>query len=451
MTAPYTFASAPSPAPGRTTSPWADLLFVVAYLFYLGAFIPALRFARGLAFYPGESDPVSSAVQALVLVLLVAVSLAHWRKLWPTLRVAAPYVALVLLCLASAAWSDYPDITIRRTVALAGCLLLAHVGVSLIGLDRMIRLIGVATLIAAIASLAAFVLIPSIGRDLEIFGGTMRGVFAQKNVFADAMLPGFASFLFLWQRQPGQLRMLLAAGLLLLCIVLAGSVSALGIAILIASVALLFKARAGRRNALIYLYASLALVGAVLAIFFPENLVQLIGRDLTLTGRVELWQRAAGFVGDHPLLGHGYGAFWTADSPRSELINHYLGWSVPDAHNGFLDLALQLGLAGLALAVLILATTGVLSWAAIRNRSLPEAHWIVLVLVLVVVANLNESRLLEASAFTTILFSSWLALRLKPRVTVATSEGTPRPYLGFGAGRSGTRRRDSAEPVRHPQ
>jgi len=66
-----------------------------------------------------------------------------------------------------------------------------------------------------------------------------------------------------------------------------------------------------------------------------------LGRDSTLTGRTEVWAAVLPAEQQQPLLGYGFGSFWT--QARREL------YEIPTAHNGYLDVLLELGAAGLAL------------------------------------------------------------------------------------------------------
>jgi O-antigen ligase len=84
-----------------------------------------------------------------------------------------------------------------------------------------------------------------------------------------------------------------------------------------------------------------------------------VGRDATLTGRTEIW---AGLLPDlmrQPFLGYGFSGFWNAQ--RS--LEHQIG----EAHNGYLDVCLQLGFIGfLVMTVFLLSCIGK---AARRLRS----------------------------------------------------------------------------------
>ncbi len=67
----------------------------------------------------------------------------------------------------------------------------------------------------------------------------------------------------------------------------------------------------------------------------------------TLTGRVPLWDVLLPYVGQNPLLGAGFAAFWSPDNLYQ--IQLVTGFPWVSAHNGFLEELLNTGLVGLAL------------------------------------------------------------------------------------------------------
>jgi O-antigen ligase len=93
-------------------------------------------------------------------------------------------------------------------------------------------------------------------------------------------------------------------------------------------------------------------VGTVL--FEPiRRLIESIVPDATFTGRTEIWQFGLDHVMVHPLFGYGFGAFWGTDhvvygmSENSSWVN-----AAEHAHNSYLNLAITVGLPGLALVLL---------------------------------------------------------------------------------------------------
>jgi len=88
---------------------------------------------------------------------------------------------------------------------------------------------------------------------------------------------------------------------------------------------------------------------------FPKDsalgfLVQGMGRDMTLTGRTEIWSDIFSVASHRPMLGTGYGAFWIGrlvNIPWSENMS----WVLNQAHNGYFDIYLQLGWVGICLLI----------------------------------------------------------------------------------------------------
>jgi O-antigen ligase len=82
-------------------------------------------------------------------------------------------------------------------------------------------------------------------------------------------------------------------------------------------------------------------------------LVAILGRDLTFTGRTEIW--SAVLKEDiNPLFGVGYYSFWLGT--RVERLSAGFYYHLNEAHNGFLETYLNVGLVGLGLLVAALVT-----------------------------------------------------------------------------------------------
>jgi len=93
----------------------------------------------------------------------------------------------------------------------------------------------------------------------------------------------------------------------------------------------------------------LAVLGVTAALF--NQILLAMGRDDTFSGRTTLWEGAIAVAkAHHPILGAGYRAFWTATGAAGvrDYIQHWA--RLPShGHNGYLDIWLELGYAGVAL------------------------------------------------------------------------------------------------------
>jgi exopolysaccharide production protein ExoQ len=77
------------------------------------------------------------------------------------------------------------------------------------------------------------------------------------------------------------------------------------------------------------------------------------GTDVTsFHGRSGIWEDVGPYIDRRPILGYGYGGFWTP-AHISE-ISEEEKWGVPNSHSAYLDYLLELGAVGLVLYVLLL-------------------------------------------------------------------------------------------------
>jgi exopolysaccharide production protein ExoQ len=83
-------------------------------------------------------------------------------------------------------------------------------------------------------------------------------------------------------------------------------------------------------------------------------------KDLTLTGRTYLWQRAYDLINETPWLGRGFRSFWLQGNPDAEGLWQYAGILSRDGfnfHNTAVEVLVHLGWVGLVVygAVVIFA------------------------------------------------------------------------------------------------
>ena len=114
-----------------------------------------------------------------------------------------------------------------------------------------------------------------------------------------------------------------------------------------------------------------------------EQIAALMGRDPTLTGRTEIWSTLLS-MNTNPILGTGYESFWLGS--RLSAIWELRG-RITEAHNGYLEIYLNLGITGVLLFVAFLTA----SYRRIANQrlanremgSLALALWTVMVFYMV--------------------------------------------------------------------
>src|SRR5690606_17946346 len=77
----------------------------------------------------------------------------------------------------------------------------------------------------------------------------------------------------------------------------------------------------------------------------------------TFTGRTEIWDVVLDFVGDRPLHGWGFMAVWRKPAIIEELDTRY-DREVYEAHSGYMEVLLGVGVVGLIALVVVVVIAG---------------------------------------------------------------------------------------------
>ena len=167
----------------------------------------------------------------------------------------------------------------------------------------------------------------------------------------------------------------------------------------------LLRRSAGRiRGAVLGLMALTSVTAGVLVIVFRDALVEAMGRNATLSGRVEIWHAVWPFVMQRPWLGWGYEAFWRGWTGPSYQVSAAVHFLVFHAHNGYLDLWLQTGIVGLGLFAAAYAQAWLRVWRRMERGQMAELLWPLCVLVIVGLYGGDENTVLVPNGIFWMLF-----------------------------------------------
>ncbi len=320
-----------------------------------GSFFPAESYVslpsnEGLTGYQSLPFPITTVEVLLMGVASVGYFIAALRR--GAFRHQPIAYCIVAIAMVSAAWAGDPQLTMLRGLRLIPIVLLAVTIPQLYGLKRCLYLMTVAFLISAIMSIFMSLAFPAlgVGRIGGAYDYAWRGAMVQKNltgvVYAVGVYVALLGWMFRGVRPP------LAAITVLLCLVLviksqSGTAAGALAAGFIATGLLMFVQRCPPRlRMLIVVGALIGLIGgALVAAMLADMLFSAAGRDMTFTGRTPIWAATWDLIAIHPFRGYGY-AFWTSESPARQSLWTKIGIETGHSHNSWLDLWLQLGLAG---------------------------------------------------------------------------------------------------------
>ncbi|HYW08713.1 MAG TPA: O-antigen ligase family protein [Longimicrobium sp.] len=345
-----------------------------------------------------------SSLHAVTLALLAL----RWRASWGALVRNWSVVLLVVLAIASVAWSAAPDLTLRRSLAFLGTSACGVWLASRYELRTILRLLAVALGIAAVLSVVFALGLPSYGVDHEVHVGAWQGVYTEKNTLGQMMAIGAIVFV-LVRMEMGRHRWVATAGALLCValVLLSTAKTALAVLVIVAMVAAVSRPLRWNFNLGVAVVTGAVVVAGMAGVWLIGNLegaLTAMGKDPTLTGRTPMWNTLISTAMERPALGHGYSAFWLGKEGASGRALEAIGWDTPGAHNGYIDLALQLGLAGLIIFAAGFALHFGRSVTALRTTRAAHGFWPLLFLTFMLLYNFTETMLASGNNVFWVLY-----------------------------------------------
>jgi len=388
-----------------------ERVFACVVLVWLGG-------ARG----PWREELRWRAIPTALLVVSLGLLWRRRRELRGLLAASWPLLLPVLFAALSPLWSLSPQESLRAALVLEAATAFGLWLALRFDLSEQHALVAfVLALIVAGSALAAL-FAPSFGVMHAVHVGAWQGLLLHKNALARVLaLAVLACGLLAWARP--RTRVWAGATVVLALAMFAPTRSVGGLAALVlASIpvglvaALRRLAAPARLRTACYVCVGLAVLGT-LAFTSAGWWLPWLGRDITLTRRTEIWQLVIPAIGAHPWIGHGAGAFWHG-SDASREISRTLRFDPGSAHNGFLDLALDLGVVGLVALAIPFALALVRAVRLALTTPGAGALWPLAFLSWFVTSNLAEGALLRRGPLSWAVFvatGATLALRANGR------------------------------------
>jgi exopolysaccharide production protein ExoQ len=313
-------------------------------------------------------------------------------------------IALTLIAVASTAWSQDPAFTLRRGIVLLATTAFGIYFGSRFDIDEQLKLLTWALAIVMCASVVFAIFLPQYGIDNSLHNGAWQGVFAQKNSLGRALVLTIMVFI----AGRGRKSLVVVGVLMCLCLIVLSksATSVLVLAALVCALPMLRVLRSRYTFALpIILFGFLIVAASTLSDRFSlSELLRLVHRDPSLTGRTLLWSAVLSAIGRQPWLGYGFQAFWLGGRGASSVIVEQLHWSPPHAHNGFLDLTLEIGLIGLAIFIIGYLLLWRQALRFLKREPGRKAMWLCMYLTFLLAYNFSERTILDQNSIFWILY-----------------------------------------------
>ena len=375
-------------------------------VFFMLQALQAFSLPDRILFGEWVGKPGDKLTEAVNLLAIVIGFLLFWRGFHQVRSIhtgAALAVALAGFFFLTAFWSvDPKDTEIRAMLYLF--MVVGSIGIAAnFEADEFMDLVAKTCFLAGVASLALLVVSP----DDAHAGEDFRGIFPHQNVAGEAMTIGVLATLHGLRVDVGR-RFQNTIILIVVTIVAALSKSMTSLMTIATfcgtDLVIALIRRGGIPRVLAICASAVALPLLVLAAAFPDTVLEMLGKDPTLTGRTDIWAAVVADIWKRPWLGWGFLAFWSPLNPAAAEIADTFHWFVPQAHNGLLEMLLNLGVIGTVLLICFWARNVRLGLRCLRTPEKASAISCLLLCAGVVLVGISETVLLAPFEASTCVF-----------------------------------------------
>jgi exopolysaccharide production protein ExoQ len=316
-----------------------------------------------------EGSPLDAWFFLLVIVAGVYVLNQRQVRLSEIVRNNQWLTIFLLYCLVSIIWSDFPFVSLKRWIKILGHPIMAMIILTEPNPDEAVKtLLKRCAYVVVPVSILFIKYYPDLGRGFDPWTGEgfNTGITTNKNMLgADCLILGYFFFWYLLQtwrtdRNAWRRKELRLIGLFLIGIwwLLSQAHSATSFTSLIVGVVVVvfLGIRSINKNFIgTYMLAALVLVVvAELAFGISGHYSEALGRGAGLSGRTVLWTNLLQ-MHINPVLGTGFESFWLGK--RLKELEGIFFYIPNEAHNGYLETYLTLGIIGVFLLIGLFVAT----------------------------------------------------------------------------------------------
>lgn len=374
------------------------------------------------AMEPSGIGGTYSQFEVALIVLAVASCASIGAPLSKTPPIPLPLVGLLGIMGLSAVWSSASWETLRDVATYAVFALAAWLIVRQARLSTIVTAIVVAGGLILGASLVVMVIDPDAAFYYEASG--LQGIYSNRNAFGVVMLQVIPAALAL-NAKTGIARVgkfvVVASFFAAAALSLSKTTMAVSALALLVWAALVLARRSAWFPAVIG--GGLLAIALIAAINFAKVL-DFLGKDPTINGRLEIWSAVLRVFPESPLVGFGWSRSWPPGSPHSAAVAEALGGQIVfHAHNEVLNWLITTGVIGVVLVVMLY---GFACWAGLRAywaNVTTAVIWLPLAAVTLIARGLSEISETNAQGWFTLMLVLFACARYLPDSALSNRSG----------------------------
>lgn len=383
------------------------------------SFVPALQPSITLIWF------AMYFVAMLGLMLTQGINWIFWL-----MRYRFLLVILMIGTVFSIFWSLDQNISFERTVHLLGTTLVAIYIGFMIPLNTILKVLAWTWALIMLLSVGFVLILPEVGIESYEGASVWRGILTSKNTLGFWAAIGAMLYISFLNRPVGlasKFGLVLLALASLAILYLSHSATSLVSLIVAGSIAIYFFISIRFQLGFVRMVVLAVLFTTFIALILLNiDTSDLVGRSGDMTGRGEVWAQTWKLILEKPATGYGYGTIWNP-SDTTIWIQQSLTdftWVVYHAHNGFLQVASEIGLPLAGIALLMIAQQLIEIFYCQYQRQQPGVLFVLGFALAYLISNYSEARFLVHRELYWILFIA-LPISMLRQIDIATPLAVP--------------------------
>lgn len=335
---------------------------------------------------------------------------AAWGALWKKNWILGLFLAVSF---ASIAWSIGPNVTLFKSLLITvSAIVASYLGFRYGARDWISFIVYFGVFVIILSYVLVAVLPGTAIMSSPRLVGDWRGAFSHKNYLGSIVAYCSAALLYTFMTREawGARRILFGVTYLASVVLLVLSKSATGLILLVllsgftAGWLSFRKWRGFLTRAHYVLLGAGSLLLIVIGALNSGRILAMFGRDSNLTGRLPFWRYLLDTARlQHLWLGYGLGALWYNLSFHLKADADMHGsFPIINAHSGYLEVFLSLGLLGLFIFLAVVALAIYRIWIAV-GRDADFGYWAIVTTAYVLITNITTSFFFQFETFHWVL------------------------------------------------
>lgn len=357
-----------------------------------------------------SSNMTTQIIYTTIFLLTLISILFRLDKLYQYIKQDYFLWLFIVWALLSVFWSDYPLVSFKRWFQIF-TVVLCFITYFSQNDFRDIKIVKTIFYVYLAISIISVFTIP--GAIDRVFG-TWRGLAPHKNTLGEISLICFVATIFFSASASNHREKIIAFVFSIISAALLfgtqSSTAIISFAIIIIIYFLIsinnFFKPLNIGNSVMYFLFFLGLIFMLALLSLGKETLQIIpelfNKDLTFSGRVDLWQNIFYEIKKHPITGCGFDGFWVIDPNNAILLELYeeFIWLPNQSHNGYLDLLNEVGMIGILLFFSILV-----HFFSMVFQTKESNHYRYFFVIAYLIINLTETTFFRLSHFSFTMFA----------------------------------------------